>query len=89
MSFTSKTTQPNLRPGWKSANDLLKSMQSPKSKQGIQAAFEASPEALGRAAVEHATKGRRVPVSSLTTFLMAASTVNVVGRVMDLSEDVA
>jgi antitoxin Phd len=88
-SRTSKTTQPNSRPGWKFANDLLRSMQSPKSKQGVQAAFEASPEALGRAAVEHATKGRRVPVSSLTTFLMAASTVNVVGRVINLSKDAA
>jgi RNA polymerase sigma factor (sigma-70 family) len=86
---TSKTTQPNSRPGWQSASDLLRSMQSPESKQGIQDAFDASPEALGQAAVEHATKGRTVPVSSLTTFLMAASTVNVVGRVMNLTKDAA
>ena len=79
-------SQPRSRPGWESANDLLQKMQSPESKQGIQAAFEASPEELGRAAVEHADQGK-VPVSSLTTYLMAASTVNVVGRVMNLTKN--
>ncbi|HKO62484.1 MAG TPA: sigma-70 family RNA polymerase sigma factor [Pyrinomonadaceae bacterium] len=83
----SKTKQPNSRPGWQSANDLLKSMQSRESKEGVQAAFESSPEDLGRAAVEYATKERNVPVSSLTTFLMATSTANVVGRVMNLTKD--
>lgn len=86
---SSKTTQLTSHPGWQSANDLLKSMQSPESKRGIEAAFEASPEALGQAAVEHANKGRKIPVSSLTTYLMATSTVNVVGRVMNLTKDVA
>lgn len=86
---TSKTAQPNSRPGWQSANDLLKNMQSPESKQGIQAAFDASPEALGEAAVEDANERRKVPVGTLTTFLMAASTANVVERVMNLSEDAA
>ncbi|HKO44893.1 MAG TPA: sigma-70 family RNA polymerase sigma factor [Pyrinomonadaceae bacterium] len=86
---TSKTTLPTSQPGWQSANDLLKSMQSRESKQGIQAAFDASPDELGKAAVKHAGRGRRVPVGSLTTFLMAASTANVVERVMNLSEDVA
>jgi len=84
-----KKTQTSLRHGWESAKELLKKMQTPESKQGIQAAFDASPEELGRAAVKHANKGRNVPVVSLTTFLMAASTVNVVGRVMSLSQDVA
>jgi len=83
-----KTTQPPLRPDWETANDLLRSMQSPESKQGINAAFEASPEALGIAAIEHANKGRKVPVSSLTTYLMATSTANVVGKVMNLTKDV-
>lgn len=87
---TSKTTQlTSSSAGRRSANDLLKNMQSPESKQGIQAAFDASPEALGEAAVEHASKRRKVPVASLTTFLMAASTANVVERVMNLSEDAA
>lgn len=76
------------RPGWLSANHLLKRMQSPESKKAIQAAFDASPEELGRAAVDHAT-GQSVPVSVLSTSLMAASTVSVVGRVMNLTKDVA
>lgn len=83
-------TAPSIsRPSRQSANDLLKSMQRPESKRGIEAAFDASPEALGQAAVEHANKRRKIPVGSLTTFLMAASTVNVVGRVMNLSKDAA
>lgn len=86
-SKTSKTKRSNSRPGWQSANDLLKSMQSRASKEGIHAAFESSPEDLGRAAVEYAIKTREVPVSSLTTLLMATSTANVVGRVMNLTED--
>ena len=53
----SKIMQLTSHPGWQSANDLLKSMQTPESKRGIEAAFEASPEALGRAAVELANKG--------------------------------
>jgi len=80
--YGSKGTQP----GWASANDLLQKMQSPESKQGVQDAFKASPKELGRAAVEHVNKGRKVPVSSLT-YIMAASTVNVVGRVMNLTKD--
>ncbi|MFY9620161.1 MAG: sigma-70 family RNA polymerase sigma factor [Pyrinomonadaceae bacterium] len=84
-----KPAQLTSRAGWRAANDLLRNMQSPESKQGIQAAFDASPEALGEAAVEQANKRRKVPVGSLTTFLMAASTANVVERVMNLSEDAA
>jgi antitoxin Phd len=86
---TPKATRAGARPGWESALDLLKKMQTPESKQGRQAAFEASPEELGRAAVKYANKARNVPVASLTTFLMATSTVSVVGRVMGLSGDVA
>ncbi len=85
----SKATASKSRPGWASANDLLKRMQSPESKQGIQAAFDASPEELGEAAVEDANTKHKVPVGSLTTFLMATSTANVVGRVMNLTKDVA
>jgi RNA polymerase sigma factor (sigma-70 family) len=85
---TPRKTQPTLRPDWQTANDLLKKMQSPESKQGISAAFEAPPEALGIAAIEHANKGRKVPVGSLTTYLMATSTANVVGKVMNLTKDV-
>lgn len=85
----SEANQPKSRPGWQSANDLLKSMQSRESKAGIQAAFESSPEDLGRAAVEYASKERNVPVSSLTTLLMATSTANVVGRVMNFTKDAA
>jgi RNA polymerase sigma factor (sigma-70 family) len=85
----SKPTQQSSRRGWESANELLARMQHPESKHGIQAAFDASPEELGRAAVEHAKESRKVPVSSLTTFLMATSTVNVVERVMNLTKDVA
>lgn len=85
---TTKKTQPTLRPDWQTANDLLKKMQSPESKQGIRAAFDASPEALGFAAIEHANNRRKVPVGSLTTYLMATSTANVVGKVMNLTKDV-
>lgn len=83
----SEEKQTGTRLGWHSANELLKSMQSRESRKGIQAAFEASSEALGDAAAEYATNKRKVSVSSLTTFLMATSTANVVGRVMNLSQD--
>jgi antitoxin Phd len=86
---SSKPTHPRSRSGWASANDLLARMQDPESKHGIQAAFDASPEELGRAAVEHVNIARKVPVDSLTTFLMATSTVNVVERVMNLTKDAA
>jgi RNA polymerase sigma factor (sigma-70 family) len=85
----SRTTQLTSSADWRSANDILKNMQSRESKHGIQAAFDASSEALGQAAVEYASSRRKVPVGSLTTFLMAASTANVVERVMNLTEDAA
>lgn len=86
---SSKAKPRTSQPGWPFANDLLKRMQSRESKRGIQAAFDASPEELGQAAVDHANRKHKVPVGSLTTFLMAASTANVVGRVMNLTKDVA
>ena len=39
-------------------DDLLERMQSPKAKKGMDAAFNASPAKLGRAAVKAARKGR-------------------------------
>ncbi len=86
---SSETTQPTPRLGWQLANDLLSSMQTAESKRGIQAAFDASPEELGQAAVDLANKRRKIPIVSLTTFLMATSTVSVLGRVMNLSKDAA
>lgn len=85
---STKRKEPSSRPGWESAKELLKRMQSSESKQGIRAAFEASPKSLGRAAVEY-SKTRKIPISTLATMLMEASTINVVGRVMNLTKDVA
>ena len=39
-------------------DDLLERMQSPNAKRGMEAAFNASPAKLGRAAVKAARKGR-------------------------------
>lgn len=86
---TVKTMPPGSQVGWQSANELLKNMQSRGSKQGIQAAFDASPAELGKAAVEHAKRGRQIPLGSLTTYLIASSTANVVEKVMNLSQDAA
>lgn len=40
-------------------DDLVQGMQTPRARRGMKAAFEASPEELGRAAVEEARKRDR------------------------------
>jgi antitoxin Phd len=42
-------------------DQLLAHMQAPKSKKALAAAFESSPEELGRSAVEAAGRGSRLP----------------------------
>lgn len=70
--------------GWESAVALLEKMQTPESKRGIQAAYEASPEKLGLTAVKHAQKRRNLPVASSTTSLIAAPTRKVLRRAKSL-----
>ena len=55
-SKSSTTSQLSSQPGWTDAVDLLARMQVLESRQGVQAAFDASPEDLGQAAVEQITK---------------------------------
>ena len=53
-------TRITIRPGWESALDLLRKMQTPASRRGIQAAFDTPPTKLGQTAVKHAKKRRNI-----------------------------
>lgn len=55
-------TRTTIRPGWESAHNLLRKMQTPASRRGIQAAFDTPPTELGRTAVKHAKKRRNITV---------------------------